>query len=120
MKAVAKQAEDNDCLLAESNPCFEVWLILHYGKIQDYKGLAGDVEIGGCNSAIRFLKQRLDTKYHKTRYDAETYVTEIERAIANARAGDSNPNSPLLDQVGSRVYKLAQSIIDSSPNHTLN
>ena len=69
-----------------------------------------------CDEIERRLKQTdMDPSYRKSRIDTKKYFDRIETAIKNAKLADSQPNNRYLNQIGSRVYKLVQSIIDSSP-----
>ena len=75
---------------------------------------------GVCDKVVDYIKRHIDSGYDKTSYDAAKYVELFEDAIANAKASDKEATTPLLTQVGSRVYKLAESIIESAPNRRLN
>lgn len=55
--------------------------------------------------------------YSKSNLKTSCYLPNVDAAIANARASDVKESDRWLNQIGSRVYKLAQSIIDSSPNN---
>jgi hypothetical protein len=61
LASVAAQAGHNKFNLAVSNPCFEVWLYLHHGDLDDQPGSAEEIKrrlrnlLGGYNSS------RLDT-----------------------------------------------------------
>ena len=58
--------------------------------------------------------------YSKSKLKTSDYLPHISTAIENARKSDIRPNDRWLNQIGSRVYKLVQSIIDSSPNNPLH
>ena len=111
---VAREAEKEDCLLAESNPCFEAWLIQHFTSVRAIKGLSGDLVAGGCAKAVEQLrKPSFDPKYNKSRYNVDMYLDRLNDAVSNALADDSQDKDLTLTSAGSRVYKLVESIINS-------
>ena len=112
----AKRAERKGYKIADSNPCFELWLLLHLTSLDKCKGLAGSAEIGGAKKVLQTLKE-IDPGFDKTTYRAAEYVDKVETAIKNALKTDTERDTRWLNQIGSRVYKLALSIINSSPNN---
>lgn len=89
--------------VAVSNPCFEVWLLLHTSNdlatLNDYGDsveAALRAELGGydkCRTPIQCLSAEL-----------------LSCAMARARLGDTDPESPLPKLPGTRVYRLFESI----------
>lgn len=116
---VVSRACQNDCFIADSNPCFEVWLIQHFASVTNVGGFLGNARAKGCDFVIGLLKKNYDRSYEKSRYDVTKYMTKIADAVSNAQLDDKTVGEDELrtNSVGSRVYKLAQSIIDSSPNN---
>ena len=104
---------------ADSNPCFELWLIMHCKILQQFPGLEGSAAVGGCEKVIEALRKHIEPNYHKTKYNVSAYVERREVAIENAKNSDKCRNETWLNQIGSRVYKLVESIINSatSPNN---
>ena len=68
---------------------------------------------------IEALRKHIEPNYHKTKYNVSAYVERREVAIENAKNSDKCRNETWLNQIGSRVYKLVESIINSatSPNN---
>ena len=120
LQSVSKRAAKKNICIAASNPCFEIWLMLHQGAVADFSGLEGSAATGGCDKVVEFLKRHVDRNYDKSNYDASKYIEHIANAIKNANASDSKNTEAWMKNVSSRVYKLVQSIIDSSPNNPLN
>ena len=116
---VASQAKDKKYCLADSNPCFELWLLLHHKRLSELKGLEGSAATGGCDSVKRELK-KFDENYNKSGYNTEKYIEKIDHAIANAKETDTESQVRWLNQIGTRVYLLAQSVIDSSSPQPLD
>lgn len=119
LQQVAIRAAKKRIRLAVSNPCFELWLLLHFGSLASLRGLEGSAATGGCESVINYLRKRFDKDYDKSNFDPAKYMNQIDAAISNATASGSEDND-WTRTVGSRVYRLVQSIIDSSPHNPLN
>ena len=122
LRQVASKAARKKYCLAVSNPCFELWLLLHYGSLANMKGLEGSAATGGCESTIAYLKRRYDKTYEKSTLEPSEYVERVAEAINNATASDSDEDDAWMASVSSRVYKLVESIIESatSPNNPRN
>ncbi len=119
LRQVANEAKRKNYHLAASNPCFELWLLLHFGSLPDQRRLKGLAETGGCDSVIRYCKKHYDQKCHESNFDPSMYVANLDDALENAKDSDSDENDAWLYNVGSRVYCLVESILNSSqsPNH---
>lgn len=100
-----------------SNPCFELWLILHLEDVAQYA--EEDRESLSENKKIKrngdtWTKKRLRElmgSYRESQYDATKLLPEIEKAIERASKLDSNPNDRWPQSVGTRVYRLVNSIL---------
>ena len=104
--------------MALSNPCFELWLLLH---MEDAASLSPEEQEQWIKNRRRsknadpYLKVRLRQKmgsYHESSYDALTLIAHIEDAIERARALDKNPTDRWPQTLGTRVYLLAKSVIN--------
>lgn len=112
-----KCSQDCNMQMALSNPCFELWLLLH---------LVNAAKLS-CEEQQRWLINRRKTKrsdpylkvclreemgsYHESNYNAEALVINVKDAIARARELDINPTDRWPQTLGTRVYLLAESII---------
>lgn len=110
--AFAKRARSKGYFIADSNPCFELWLILHFNALNKISGLTGRAEAIGCGSVETTLRQ-YDDSFSKSRYDVAKYISRIEQAISNAKANEAQ-REVSDSAVGTRVYKLIESIRNSS------
>lgn len=64
-----------------------------------------------------YLKVRLRQKmgsYHESSYDALALIAHVEDAIERARALDKNPSDRWPQTLGTRVYILAESVMNRS------
>ncbi|MGM9697463.1 MAG: RloB family protein [Prevotella sp.] len=104
--------------MALSNPCFELWLLLH---LEDAASLTPEEQKlwmenrRKSKNADPFLKVRLRQKmgsYHESDYDAPALIVHVEEAIARSRALDKNLNDRWPQTLGTRVYLLAESVMN--------
>lgn len=104
--------------MALSNPCFELWLLLH---IEDAASLPPEEQkqwmenLRKSKNADPYLKVRLRKNmgsYHESSYDALALIAHVEEAIERARALDKNPNDRWPQTLGTRVYLLAESVMN--------
>ena len=104
--------------MALSNPCFELWLLLH---LEDAASLTPEEQMlwmenrRKSKNADPYLKVRLRQKmgsYHESSYDALSLIVHVKDAIERARALDKNPNDRWPQTLGTRVYLLAESVMN--------
>lgn len=88
--------------LAVSNPCFEIWLYLHFLDI-------GSQRLS-CQKVIALLRKHLGS-YKKTNIDVEAYRPLITDAIRRARALHSSPSERWPSSTGTHVYKIVENLI---------
>ena len=117
ISAVAQRCvQDPSYHLALSNPCFELWLILHIV----------DVSLESEEEKIKIQKNRREKKntdpylkrklrallgsYSESNYDADQLVIQVAEAIMRAEALEKNKNARWPQGLGTHVYKLAKSI----------
>ena len=100
--------------VADSKPCFEIWLLLHFGTRANFKGLEASGDLPACLPAQRHLES-VDKSYDKDRkgkYKAASYMERIGVAITNAETLDNTPRSRVLDDIGTRVHHLVKLLLD--------
>lgn len=96
--------------VAFSNPCFELWLLLHHA----------DVPVGtafkNCDEVGERLRQTLGG-YNKTALQATHFLpSRIADAVRRARLLESNPDAPedvWPSSTGTRVYRLLERVTQS-------
>ena len=104
LSEVAQEATQKGFGLAVSNPCFELWLLLHVAE--------APVPIGtcaGCEAEIR----RVVGAYSKTNLDLGVFAVRpaVDAAIARARALDTDEGSRWPRAAGSHVHRLASRLL---------
>ena len=111
-------AQDNFMHVALSNPCIELWLLLH---LVDATLLTSEEEQlwmenrRKLKNADPYLKVRLRQEmgsYHESSYDAKMLIEHVDVAIARAEALDKNPADRWPQTLGTRVYLLAESVMN--------
>lgn len=104
--------------MALSNPCFELWLLLH---LEDFASLTPEEQElwmenrRKSKSSDPYLKVRLRQKmgsYHESAYDVLTLISHVEVAIKRARLLDKSPADRWPQTLGTRVYLLAESVMN--------
>ena len=110
-------AQNNNLYFCVSNPCFELWLLLHLEDVTKYdehkmKKLAANKK--NSKHGETWLKKQMKTllgHYHESDYDAFALLPTIGLAIDRAKLLDKNPADRWPQSVGTRVYLLAKSIM---------
>ena len=109
-----KRAEDNDIKVALSNPCFELWLLLHHQIESDCTGLRE------ANDVTAMLRAKLGS-YNKTKLNPAHFPLQlIPLASARAQIMDSPSAHKIIPaDIATRVYRLMNSIISSAHSSQL-
>jgi len=102
-----RQAQKAGFRFAMSNPCFELWLLLHHEEI------VPGTSFGKCDEVGARLREVLNG-YNKSNVKSENFPREfIAHAIQRARSLEATPDSPggyWPEKAGTRVYLLLESI----------
>jgi hypothetical protein len=104
--------------MAVSNPCFELWLLLHLKSLREYSPeildeFRANSRIGNRTRLASELVNLLG-EFSKSSLKTEYFLPHVEDAIARARALD-NPELRWPNDLGTRVYLLAEKIMDRTP-----
>lgn len=112
---IAAQCKQKQYQLAVSNPCFELWLLLHIKSLSDYtpqvlQELAENRHVSA--NRTRLDQELLDLlgSYNKQNPDMTRFLPFVETAIKRARELDVCPEHRWPNNLGTRVYLLAESI----------
>lgn len=104
LKAVCRVARQKGILIAISNPCFELWLRLHFAEVEH-----ADTN---CKALKARLKQELGS-YNWSNLDLSLYTSEnIALAIRRAKALDQDLAVPWPTFPGTHIYKLAERLLN--------
>lgn len=110
----AQNTHLNFCM---SNPCFELWLLLHLEDVRKYdEATAAALASNQKNKAgVTWLKKRMRDllgSYSESNYEASRLLPYATVAMEIARDLDVNPIDRWPQTVGTRVYKLMESITE--------
>ena len=99
-----------------SNPCFELWLLLHLEDIRNYdESTSQELALNKKNRAgVTWLKKRMKDllgSYSESSYDAVRLLPHVSNAMSRAKALDINQADRWPQNVGTRVYLLMDSIM---------
>jgi hypothetical protein len=98
---VQRACSDKGWNLAITNPCFELWLYLHYTELpEDY------------SSNCQQLKTELGALTTPEGYQPEIALKGIDDAIKRAKVLDDNPELLLPPRNVSRIYLLFEDLKD--------
>ena len=111
-------AQDEYMHMALSNPCIELWLLLH---LVDISILTHEEHLQWLENRRKskntdpYLKVRLRQEmgsYHESAYDASMLIANVETAIEQAKTLDKNLADRWPQTLGTRVYLLAESVMN--------
>lgn len=93
-----------------SNPCFELWLLLHFKKLDDKKEKMKITKDQIIKQLGEFLLNKGQNGYSKDHYNPQVFVQEktINKAIVNAKQLIRNPNALIPRSPGTTIYKLIE------------
>jgi hypothetical protein len=101
MDAAVAAARRRNVQLAVSNPCFELWLLLHHADCRAH--------CSGCAEVAKRLRRHVPT-YDKARLDFADFVAGVDAAVKRARdlepAGTDHQRNP-----STSVWRLVQRIV---------
>ncbi|MDM8566034.1 AAA family ATPase [Candidatus Halobeggiatoa sp. HSG11] len=101
------QSQENFHHLCYSNPCFELWLILH---LTDYKTIQGRIETAKAKSHVCKVILGELNQNNKLSGDYIQYLDDIPKAIRRARSLDVKSNINFPKEICTRVYQLIQKL----------
>jgi len=103
LREACHDAKQRGFQIAVSNPCFELWLRLHF------------VDADPADTNCRKLKKRLKVElgsYNWSNLDLSHYTLErIQAAIQRARALSQNSAQPWPDSPGTHVYQIVERLL---------
>lgn len=114
-KLVADCNKEENFFLAMSNPCFEIWLIMHLKDIDEYN--EAEVAFLLENASVSRKKNHIDIVlgelqgigYNKNP-NPETFLPLTRTAIERAKNLNST-NEPYPKVLGSHIYKLIEKLL---------
>lgn len=115
LSQVASQCIQKDYQLAVSNPCFEIWLLLHLRSLDEY---SEDELDEFRENKKKGNRTRIDSEllsilgeFNKSNLNVEHFLPAVHSAVQRARALDMNNGQRWPNDLGSRVYLLAEKVL---------
>ncbi|MFP4393760.1 MAG: RloB family protein [Anaerolineales bacterium] len=116
---IATKCQQKGYEMAVSNPCFELWLLLHVTSLSEYSAETLDEFRENRRQGDRTRLERelviLLGEFSKSSLKTEHFLPHVEEAISQARELDEHPEHRWPNDLGSRVYLLAKKIMDRDP-----
>lgn len=117
-RVAAKCAQDDFMHMALSCPCIELWLLLHFVDASSLPAEEQRLWVENRKRSktsdpyLKVLLRRLMGSYHESAYDTALLLPHVEEAIAHARQLDVNPDDRWPQSLGTRIYLLAESVMN--------
>jgi hypothetical protein len=115
-----RNAEQMNFEVAFSNPCFELWLLLHFA---DLSSEDRSPEVTLTADEIENRLRKIFGSYNKTNIPNRFSVTQLPVAIQRARALENNPDNPegrWPEIIGTRVYRLMEKLLGGAESQTIS
>ncbi len=108
---VAGKCRDKGFWIAVSNPCFELWMLLHLDEFDLYDYEQKNRLFHNSQNFIEREIRRILGSFNKSNPDTSKFLPHIENAVIRAKKLDINPNSRWPNSLGTRVYLLVEKIL---------
>ncbi len=119
LSEIGQLCQQKEYALAVSNPCFELWLLLHLRSLDQYSPetlaeFRANPKITANRTRLEMELLEILGEYNKSNLKLQHFLPYIEAAISRARELD-NLDHRWPNDLGSRVYLLAEKIIRQRP-----
>ena len=114
-KLVDDCKKENNFFLSMSNPCFEIWLILHLKDINEYdesekQKIIANNKISNAKNHIDIVLGEIQGRGYNKRPNPRIFLPLTNIAIERAKELNKE-NEDYPTQLGSHVYKLIEKLI---------
>jgi hypothetical protein len=108
LAAIARECQHKGYFLAVSNPCFELWLLLHSEDVPNQPQQGSDDLLRNAHCLLKTDVAR----YHKpTTEFIDVYLPHTAHAIERAIRLDIKPKERWPSGLGTRVYRLIKQLV---------
>ena len=109
---IARECRQSDCLfMALSNPCFELWLLLHFRNVAGTDKEHRDKLFANADG---FLKKQVGTYMRANTEYIDHFFPNTHHAIARAKQLDQDTEDRWPQGLGTHVYRLVEHLISLS------
>ena len=105
---VARECVRKGYHLAVSNPCFEVWLLLHFEDIIQQAHARKSYLLANSDHC---LKTEVASRLDREKPYIENFFSLTEQAIERAKRLDTKPRTRWPHGLGTRVYRLLERLL---------
>lgn len=114
--SVAQVCVQKGYYLAVSNPCFELWLLLHIKSLEEYSDdilqeFLDNKKVTSSRSRLEKELILLLGRYNKSNLETALFLPFVKKAIENAQKLDRHSEQRWPNQLGTRVYRLVEKIL---------
>ena len=115
IELVSECKAEKNFFMAMSNPCFEIWLILHFKNITDFSQeeqqlIFKNAKINNTKNYIDIVLGNLQGRGYNKRPNPDIYLPLTKAAIERAKSSE-NANEDYPKNIGTHIYKLIEKII---------
>jgi len=110
LSLLAQECDKKQYLLALSNPCFELWLLLHLDDVTSYSEAKKQQLFNNKNHYAKRKLREVNGQYNPIKINIDDFWQNTTIAIARAKALDTNPAHRWPQQLGTRVYLILEKI----------
>jgi hypothetical protein len=103
LSQICREAKQKGYGLAISNPCFEVWLYLHFDDL--------DPNNRTCKDFEEKFRIKLGS-YNKSNLNLDLFHPNIEKAIPRAKDLHSDPQQNWTPTIGSHIYRVVELLFE--------
>jgi RloB-like protein len=107
MAEVARSSGQKRYFLAVSNPCFEVWLLVHFENLSHQSAKRRE-ELFENKAGL--LKREVNRCLAAQKEYIDHFLPHIDRAIERSKALDTKPRERWPSGLGTRVYRLVEQL----------
>jgi hypothetical protein len=93
--------------LAISNPCFELWILMHFIPENNIEDM---IRLSECHYAISELRKYV-RDYTKAHYNFSRLLPKLKHAITIAELMDRDKDNPLPERGSTKIYNLIKKLI---------
>lgn len=116
IRQVAQLCQQKKYELSLSNPCFEIWILLHLTDLSIYSSeqltnLLENQKVTKNRTALEVEIMKFNNSYNKSNPDLDRILPNVVDAIERAALLDKFPDNRWQNTLGSKVYQLVQKLI---------
>ena len=109
---VARLCADKQYLLALSNPCFELWLLLHHLDVSAESEAEKQSLLANKKQFAKNKLRQIMGSYNPANLNLDDFWPQTRVAIERANALDNSPKDRWPNDLGSRVYLIMDKVLN--------